>query len=185
MNGKTLLVLGLLTIALAFDPAHLLSMALLAAFLHECGHALVFVLLTGHRPCLRPDGLGVSLSVAQTTLSTRQECWLLLAGPGANLIATGVTICLMQHSASYGGWFFACANLLLGLFNLLPVGYLDGGRLLRCLLPAGRQNIARAVSAAVCVAGVCAAAACVLHGMLRPGLAALVVLVPAARSDQL
>ena len=51
-----------------------------------------------------------------------------LAGPAANLAAAW--LCCRAE----GGALFAGLNLALGCFNLLPVGRLDGGRALHCLL---------------------------------------------------
>ena len=44
-------------------------------------------------------------------------------------MAAGVAYLWMQQSASYWGWFFWGTNLLVGGFNLLPVGPLDGKRI--------------------------------------------------------
>ena len=49
-------------------------------------------------------------------------------GPAANLAAAW--LCCRAE----GGALFAGLNLALGCFNLLPVGRLDGGRALHCLL---------------------------------------------------
>lgn len=66
-----------------------------------------------------PDGAAYVLS---------GELAAALAGPAANLAAAW--LCCRAE----GGALFAGLNLALGCFNLLPVGRLDGGRALHCLL---------------------------------------------------
>lgn len=58
-------------------------------------------------------------------LNYRQEFLSALAGPVVSLLL-GLTLPLWPM---FGGY-----SLCLGLFNLLPLGSLDGGRMLRCLL---------------------------------------------------
>ena len=61
-------------------------------------------------------------------VQTPEELAAALAGPAANLAAAW--LCCRAE----GGALFAGLNLALGCFNLLPVGRLDGGRALHCLL---------------------------------------------------
>ena len=61
-------------------------------------------------------------------LSYGQEAAAALAGPAVNL-TLALALCRLP-----GGELWAGLNLVLACFNLLPVGRLDGGRVLRCLL---------------------------------------------------
>ena len=96
---------------------------LLSVLLHEAGHYL----------CLRalgqpPRRVIFSLSGARMEtppLSYRQEFLTALSGPAASLLV-GLTLPWFPMLGGY--------SLCLCLFNLLPLGNLDGGRMLRCLL---------------------------------------------------
>ncbi len=78
----------------------------------------------------------------------RNMVWVSAAGPAANLaMAVGWAFLMMlsQHlDLGVGGWWLksmaavgVTINLLLAVFNLLPIPPLDGGQLLENLLPRG------------------------------------------------
>ena len=77
----------------------------------------------------------------------RQELLSALAGPLVNLIC-GAAFCMQRPS-------FAAYSLMLGIYNLLPVWPLDGGRMIRCVLLARlpitqAEHISEIVSFAAC-----------------------------------
>ncbi|HJB20642.1 MAG TPA: M50 family metallopeptidase [Candidatus Fournierella merdavium] len=132
---RPVLLLAALWFALYRDHSGLVRVGLLAALLHECGHVAVWLALTRSLPVLRLSVRGVGLDVSGVHLSRRQAFVLALAGPLTNFALCAGTLAKMQLRASYWGYFFAAANLATGLFNLLPVGDLDGRRLLQSLWP--------------------------------------------------
>lgn len=132
---RPVLFLAALWFVLYRDHTGLVRVGLLAALLHECGHVAAWLALTKSLPVLRFSLRGIGLD-ASAALLTRGETFLLaLAGPLTNLVLCAAVLGRMQLSASYWGYFFAAANLATGLFNLLPLGDLDGRRMLQCLLP--------------------------------------------------
>lgn len=119
--------------------------ALLAAALHECGHWTAIVLLGGRVRTLRLSAVGAEMALdTSCPLSYTKEALAAFAGPAVNLILTA--LCAQTR------WYlFAGLNLSLGLFNLLPVRMLDGGRILSCLLNAFAPEKAPRVVNAVSV----------------------------------
>lgn len=115
------------------DHTGLVRIGLLAALLHETGHVLAWMALTRSLPVLRLSTGGIGLDATRAVLSRRETFLLALAGPAVNLALCAATLAAMQRQASYWGYFFAAANLALGLFNLLPFGPLDGRRMLDVL----------------------------------------------------
>lgn len=96
---------------------------LLSAVLHELGHALALFRM-GQPPreiCFRLEGARMTTP----PLSYRQELLCAMAGPAVSLFL-GLTLPFFPMLGGY--------SLCLGLFNLLPLGSLDGGRMLRCIL---------------------------------------------------
>lgn len=104
-------------------PSDAFGAFLAAMAVHELAHVMVILLLGG-----RVEGF--RLGFAQLTLRTgflsrRAELFGTAAGPAVSLL------CALFGRAVPR---FAAASLLLGLFNLLPLRPLDGGRLLYALL---------------------------------------------------
>ena len=101
--------------------------ALAAVVLHESGH-IILMRLTGSRiPEMRFSPFGVRIE-RWGLLSDGREAAVYLGGVLSNLLTGGI-IWL------FCGWnLFTVVSLGLILFNLLPVGRLDGGQLLRLAL---------------------------------------------------
>lgn len=117
----------LLALALAVDHTGVVRLGLLCSCLHECGHLLVWVMLTRSPPTLVICPTGFCLSLRGAALPPKQLIALAAAGPAVNLVlAAGGTAWLLGRPASYRLCYFIAANLLLGAFNLLPIHGLDG-----------------------------------------------------------
>ncbi len=81
----------------------------------------------------------------------RGMMWVAMAGPGMNFLLawlgglafhiTAVLPPLLGHAAENFLFAFILTNLVLGLFNLLPIPPLDGGRIAVGLLPEGAARI--------------------------------------------
>jgi len=123
-----------------------------SVFLHELSHALV-ARRYGIRTIeilLLPLG---GLAKLERQPERRAEFWIALAGPLANLVLAAGMIAvwmavggkinfagLSKYSDATLVSRLVAANVILGLFNLLPAFPMDGGRILRSILAASRPE---------------------------------------------
>lgn len=109
------------------DRSLLVPIALTACAAHELGHIAIIRLLGGKIKLIHLTAVGAEL-VLDSPMNYWQEGAAALAGPGVNLLLA-LGCCGFQRGLTFAG-----LNLALALFNLLPVGRLDGGRALHCTL---------------------------------------------------
>lgn len=134
VSGGFLLLMAFL---FYLDQNGLLFWAWLACLLHELGHYGAIRLVGGQVRHLYLTAVGAEMKLASPYgLSYGKELAAVLAGPGASLLVAWVAARL----GSLMGWpfffLFSGLNLCTGLFQLLPVRPLDGGRALELLLSA-------------------------------------------------
>lgn len=107
---------------------------LLAALCHECGHLALLAAFRVPVYGVRLGALGAVIAApAARRLSYGRELLVTLAGPAVNLILAPLTARLALRCGRDWGYLLAGAHLLLGVYNLLPVAPLDGGRALYLL----------------------------------------------------
>lgn len=117
----------LLTLLVMLSSPLLLAALLLAAIPHELGHYWVLRRLHAQVTAIRVTSLGAEMQVAGR-LSYGGELLAAAAGPAVNLV--------LALLLGLGGrlwdvlYLFSGAQLVLGVFNLLPVLPLDGGSIL-------------------------------------------------------
>ena len=121
-TGGFWLLVGALLLA---APLSLVGWFLLACAVHEGGHLLAIRALGGRVGSLRLTGLG-AVMIPRGVFGYRTDCLVALAGPAASLVLALLAAPFCQTLAGL--------SLVLGLFNLLPLGPLDGGRVLRGIL---------------------------------------------------
>ncbi len=101
---------------------------------HELGHLLAALRFgwTVREVKLLPFGGVIEVEEAGT-LPVKEEVWVAIAGPLVNALLAAFGYLLGQSGWVDMGWSdgFVRANVLIGLFNLLPVLPLDGGRILQ------------------------------------------------------
>lgn len=112
----------------------------LSIIIHELGHAI-----TARK--LKLDLVGIHLflfggmaELKQRPIRPYEEFLIAVSGPVASFILAGVGYLIMIQVEPYHipmyllSQFLFLMNLLLGVFNLLPIFPLDGGRVLRALI---------------------------------------------------
>lgn len=125
---------ALVAVALLYymDDSGVTAWVLLSALLHELGHCLAISLLGGRVTRLRLSLTGAELRLsAAHPLSCGKMIPAALAGPAVNLLLALGSAALARRGGGEQLYFFAGLNLGLACFNLLPVGWLDGGRVLK------------------------------------------------------
>ena len=97
---------------------------LTALILHELGHIIAIYLLKEKINIfyILPFGFCCRLK-NQNKIKKEKILKILLAGPATSLCLAGLFIFWTKD--------FGIANFIIGVFNLLPLGELDGGRLLK------------------------------------------------------
>jgi Zn-dependent protease/predicted transcriptional regulator len=124
----------------------------MSVLLHELAHSLVAIKHGVRVIAIRLFIFGGLTQVSSEPESGRQELLIALAGPAASLLlgfGFGFLFVLMFLSGQTGpvavvAGYLATANILLGIFNLIPGFPLDGGRVLRAILWDRWGDMARA-----------------------------------------
>lgn len=134
---------------LATTPLPNLAAGLLAATVHELGHVAAAAALGINLRSIKLDVLGARLTTEGRLHSYFAEVALCLAGPFVNFLSFAMLFPLIERTEFLGQ--LALSSLSLGVFNLIPVGGFDGGRVLSGLLhkllsPALAERVAGAAS---------------------------------------
>lgn len=126
--------IAIVTLMSAFDDSGIVMCALAAAFLHELGHVLASI-VCGLRPKnISLNIFGIEMKCDNNTLSYSREIMITFAGPLFNFVFCLIFYLINLYSNSQIIATLSIANLALGIFNMLPIEALDGGRGIKLLL---------------------------------------------------
>lgn len=125
------LFFAVVCIMLCFDTQKTVGFAVLSALLHECGHLAALMIFKDEPQTVVLGLFGMQITrTTDTRLSFSEEIRTALAGPIVNLLLAAILeIGFVLFNAPKLRMLCA-VNLLLGLFNLMPIMNLDGGRAL-------------------------------------------------------
>ncbi len=117
-----------------WDANGWLLLSLIVSVLHELGHICVYYLLTGECPDISIGFSGICMYTQHKWLPRGKEFWITAAGPFTNGVLAYIGWLLLQQKATFLRLGWVWANVLIGLFNLLPIPPLDGWHMLHLLL---------------------------------------------------
>lgn len=120
---------AVLCLMLAIDRTGLIIPTLFAVFIHESGHMLAMWAADCQPRAIRLIPTSVQI-VRGFSPKRCGEFAITVCGPAANLVIFGVLIANYYIFKSEQSLSFAILNLVIAVFNLLPVSGLDGGTLL-------------------------------------------------------
>lgn len=110
------------------SPASLAAV-LAAVMIHESGHSFALQACGGEVDGLEITAFGIQMHIKNAySLSYGKEVLCVLAGPLSNLTLSWILGIVGRTWEE--AYIFAGAQLVLGVFNLLPMSALDGGRVL-------------------------------------------------------
>jgi Zn-dependent protease len=167
-----------------FNPVSfmlILCVLILGIVLHELGHGLVSKLMGASQVTITLWAFG-GLCRSDREARPSRQIWILVAGPAVSFLLAGIGYLLLQWlSAQHPSWqgnqgyqglifefvgFLFSVNLLLGIFNMLPIFPLDGGQIVynAAIVITKRERLARRISLVLAMIGVIA----VIGYMLYP-----------------
>jgi len=168
-----------------------ISVAAYTLWFHSWTFALGFVLMIlvhelGHAAEARRQGLEVSapmfipfigayVKIRHAGLTPWRNALISLAGPAAGGAAAGVVWAIGSARGSTMLVVLANIAFLLNAFNLLPIGFLDGGQIFRSMTEAWRMPVIRFEGGVPVQAFAPDRTRALLIGVLYAGLAALLV----------
>lgn len=103
---------------------------IIPVIIHESGHLIAIAVSRTKIESVRFTAFGIDIKKKQgLSLTPGTELSVLLAGALANLIAAAVTYLFIFKSMR--SMLFVSTNIAVAIFNLIPVGNLDGGEIAR------------------------------------------------------
>jgi len=163
---------GMAALCAAAGPLWMLGLGLLSAALHELGHLAAMRVYDARalKICLTAAGVRIERAPG-LSLNFTQEIAIAFAGPAVSLLLA--CLCFIVNRIAPLPPLSDCAalNLGFGLFNLLPVRQLDGGRALYFFL-CGRvsEHSARRICLAASLLCLFALTMCAAYVCLNVGL---------------
>jgi len=103
------------------DESHFLLCSLPAIFVHEIGHFVAILISKCKIVGISLSGIGAEIEIDNASNPYYLDILIYISGPIFSIIFSILSSCL--------GWYtMSGISLVLGLFNLLPISMLDGGK---------------------------------------------------------
>lgn len=125
-------------IGLFFDNMNIFRYCLLSSIMHETGHILAYRTCMKKWPEIKVSVLGFCMQ--NNVTDSEKLFYILICGPLVNLLSVIIGLILCNISFTLNRLTFTIINLIILIFNSLPVYYLDGGQILYCFWPFYQRN---------------------------------------------
>lgn len=125
------LLISMLALFSYFDKSGIFLAAFFSALLHECGHIIATIIckIPIKELAFKPFGIRMRLRTSLELVCFKNKLIILFGGSFTNFIF------FLLFWAAFGKISdYAIVHLITGVFNLLPSGTLDGGRILEQIL---------------------------------------------------
>lgn len=120
---------AVIALALLFDATGQTACCLLAAILHELGHIIMLKIFKSKRIDINLSALDFKIIDSdEKSRSYIQDISISVAGPLINFL---LFFLFFRFDSTKT---FAIANLVIGVFNIIPIDSLDGGKILMSFL---------------------------------------------------
>ena len=130
---------AILAMFLTLDTTGFAIISLLVCVVHEAGHLLAMLIVKQKPASITFKGGGIVIG------SRHEQCLLvLIAGSFVNIVLFFALYFALPKNDIYPVM-FAVLNLVIGVFNLFPVGCLDGKKLLALFVPEKPLKVIEAV----------------------------------------
>ena len=123
----------MVAILLCCDSTGMMSVSLLSIFLHELGHLIALYLLK--LPPRRVNFRLCGIEIVESRLYCGYSAQLAVAASGPMINILFGLIFLPFSNMSFAA-IISATNIVIGVFNLLPLSQLDGGEILYCIMSA-------------------------------------------------
>ena len=131
----TFMFIAFISFIISLDAPSNVFITVVSSMLHEMGHLIAMISLGNKPQKVRFEFTGINIIRNQEmTICTKNEIMVSIGGPLMNALMTLFSCFLLSFYNNQKVLTFACVNLILMIFNLLPVKKLDGGRILYFLL---------------------------------------------------
>ena len=133
---------ALITFIISLNAPSNVLVTVFSSILHETGHLLIMTSVGNKPQAIRFEITGMNI-IRQPDLkiSTKNEIFIALGGPLINLICFLISIVILCICENKNILTFGCINLILMIFNLLPINKLDGGLALYYILSQKFDNL--------------------------------------------
>ncbi|MCL2634435.1 MAG: hypothetical protein FWD34_07990 [Oscillospiraceae bacterium] len=144
---------AVIALFLAFDVTGFGILSVLVCLIHEAGHLFAMLIRGEKVESIVFRGGGIKII---PEIKGGDSIFVTAAGSAVNIGLFFLLYFTLPKTDIYPVM-FAVLNLVIGLFNLLPVGCLDGKRLVENILPYKVARIVEIIALAVILVGVAAA----------------------------